>query len=77
MMPSPAGYFDRAHLTHEFRMLAGLSPVPLRAGRTEFLNHVVDRGSFGIDSGKDGYRRFWRLVARRRAVFLSSCAKYH
>ena len=39
-----AGYFDQAHLAHEFKMLSGLSPSALLAGRTEFLNHVVDRG---------------------------------
>jgi AraC-like DNA-binding protein len=43
-LAASAGYSDQAHLTHEFRMLAGLSPSALLAGRTEFLNHVVDRG---------------------------------
>jgi len=43
-LAASAGYFDQAHLAHEFRMLAGLSPSALLAGRTEFLNHVVDRG---------------------------------
>jgi AraC-like DNA-binding protein len=37
-----AGYFDQAHLTHEFRRIAGMSPSALLAGRTEFLNHVAD-----------------------------------
>ena len=43
-LAASAGYFDQAHLAHEFKMLAGLSPSALLAGRTEFLNHVVDRG---------------------------------
>jgi AraC-like DNA-binding protein len=42
-LAASAGYFDQAHLAHEFRMLAGLSPSALLAGRTEFLNHIVDR----------------------------------
>jgi AraC-like DNA-binding protein len=43
-LAASAGYFDQAHLAHEFKMLAGLSPSALLAGRTEFLNHVVGRG---------------------------------
>jgi AraC-like DNA-binding protein len=42
-LATAAGYFDQAHLTHEFRMLAGMPPSALLAGRTEFLNHVVDQ----------------------------------
>jgi AraC-like DNA-binding protein len=42
-LAAAAGYFDQAHLTHEFNSLAGMSPSVLLAGRTEFLNHVVDR----------------------------------
>lgn len=42
-LAAAAGYFDQAHLTHEFNSLAGMSPAVLLAGRTEFLNHVVDR----------------------------------
>jgi len=38
-----AGYYDQAHLIHEFHALAGMSPSTLLASRTEFLNHVVDR----------------------------------
>jgi AraC-like DNA-binding protein len=41
-LAAAAGYFDQAHLTHEFTRLAGLSPSVLFAGRTDFLNHVVD-----------------------------------
>jgi AraC-like DNA-binding protein len=43
-LAAAAGYFDQAHLTHEFTRLAGLSPAVLFAGRTDFLNHVVDAG---------------------------------
>lgn len=34
------GYCDQAHLIHEFRAIAGLSPVEYAALRTEHLNHV-------------------------------------
>jgi AraC-like DNA-binding protein len=34
------GYFDQAHLIHEFRAIAGLSPGEYSALRTEHLNHV-------------------------------------
>jgi AraC-like DNA-binding protein len=43
-LAASAGYFDQAHLSHEFTMLAGMSPSALLAGRTAFLNHVVDHG---------------------------------
>jgi AraC-like DNA-binding protein len=35
------GYFDQAHLTHEFRSIAGLTPSQYLASRTGFLNHVA------------------------------------
>lgn len=38
-----AGYFDQAHLIHEFQRIAGMSPSALLAARTEFLNHFADR----------------------------------
>jgi AraC-like DNA-binding protein len=44
-LAAAAGYFDQAHLTHEFNRIAGMSPSVLLAGRTEFLNHVVDGSS--------------------------------
>ncbi len=34
------GYFDQAHLIHEFRSISGLSPVEYLGLRTEHLNHV-------------------------------------
>lgn len=37
------GYFDQAHLIHEFNRVAGMTPSALLAGRTEHLNHVADR----------------------------------
>jgi AraC-like DNA-binding protein len=38
------GYYDEAHLIHEFSSLAGMSPSALLAARTEYLNHLVERG---------------------------------
>jgi methylphosphotriester-DNA--protein-cysteine methyltransferase len=38
-----SGYYDEAHLIHEFNRLAGMPPSALLARRTEFLNHVVER----------------------------------
>lgn len=38
-----SGYYDQAHLIHDFQRLAGMSPSALIAGRTEYLNHVVER----------------------------------
>jgi len=37
-----AGYFDQAHLTHEFKAIAGMPPTAVLAGRTGAINHVVD-----------------------------------
>jgi AraC-like DNA-binding protein len=34
------GYFDQAHLIHEFRTISGLSPGEYAAARDEHLNHV-------------------------------------
>jgi transcriptional regulator GlxA family with amidase domain len=34
------GYFDQAHLIHDFRAIAGLRPSEYAALRTEHLNHV-------------------------------------
>jgi AraC-like DNA-binding protein len=34
------GYFDQAHLIHDFRAFSGLSPTAYAAHRTEHLNHV-------------------------------------
>jgi AraC-like DNA-binding protein len=34
------GFFDQAHLIHEFRAIAGLSPGEYAGLRTEHLNHV-------------------------------------
>lgn len=35
-----AGYFDQAHLIHDFRALSGISPGTYAALRTEHTNHV-------------------------------------
>jgi AraC-like DNA-binding protein len=35
-----SGYFDQAHLIHDFRAISGLSPGEYAALRTEHLNHV-------------------------------------
>ena len=37
------GYFDQAHLIHEFHAIAGISPGQYAAARTEHLNHVPMR----------------------------------
>jgi AraC-like DNA-binding protein len=34
------GYFDQAHLIHDFRAISGLKPGEYAALRTEHLNHV-------------------------------------
>jgi AraC-like DNA-binding protein len=39
-MAAGAGYFDQAHLIHDFRAIAGISPGEYAARRTEHLNHV-------------------------------------
>jgi AraC-like DNA-binding protein len=35
------GYFDQAHLIHEFREFSGLTPTAYEAQRTTFQNHVT------------------------------------
>ena len=35
------GYFDQAHLIHEFREFSGLTPTAYEAHRTTFRNHVT------------------------------------
>jgi AraC-like DNA-binding protein len=35
------GYFDQAHMIHEFREFSGLTPTAYEAGRTAFRNHVI------------------------------------
>ncbi|MCU1234315.1 MAG: transcriptional regulator, AraC family [Candidatus Solibacter sp.] len=35
-----SGYFDQAHLIHDFRAISGLSPGEYAASRTPHLNHV-------------------------------------
>ena len=35
------GYFDQAHLIHEFREFSGLTPTAYEAQRTPFQNHVT------------------------------------
>jgi AraC-like DNA-binding protein len=38
------GYFDQAHLIHEFRTISGMSPGEYAAARDEHLNHVPMAG---------------------------------
>ena len=35
------GYFDQAHLIHDFRAFSGLTPTAYEARRTAFQNHVT------------------------------------
>jgi AraC-like DNA-binding protein len=35
------GYYDQAHMTHEFREFSGVSPGVWRASERPFLNHAV------------------------------------
>ena len=39
-MAADCGYFDQAHLIHEFRAISGLSPREYAAARDQHLNHV-------------------------------------
>jgi AraC-like DNA-binding protein len=41
------GYFDQAHLIHEFREFSGLTPTAYEAHRTAFQNHVTFLQSVG------------------------------
>ena len=41
------GYFDQAHLIHEFREFSGLTPTAYEAQRTTFQNHVTFLQSTG------------------------------
>jgi AraC-like DNA-binding protein len=38
------GYFDQAHLIHDFRSFSGLTPSAYEGGRTLFQNHVTIDG---------------------------------
>jgi AraC-like DNA-binding protein len=42
-LAAETGYFDQAHLIHDFRAIAGLSPGEYAALRTVHLNHVPMR----------------------------------
>jgi AraC-like DNA-binding protein len=37
------GYYDQAHMAHEFREFSGVSPGAWRASERPFLNHAVVR----------------------------------
>ncbi len=39
-LAADCGYFDQAHLIHDFRAFSGISPSAYAAQRTEHLNHV-------------------------------------
>ena len=41
------GYFDQAHLIHDFRAFSGLTPTAYEARRTAFQNHVIFLQSSG------------------------------
>ncbi len=42
-----SGYFDQAHLIHEFREFSGMTPTAYEAQRTAFQNHVTFLQSAG------------------------------
>lgn len=37
-----SGYYDQAHLVHDFHDLAGQTPSEYLAGRTPWINHVIE-----------------------------------
>ena len=54
-LAAAAGYYDQAHLTHEFGRLAGMSPSVLLAARTEHINHIAVRSEErGVPSRRRG-----------------------